>query len=353
MSLTDEELERYSRQIVLREIGLEGQKKLKESRVSIIGIGGLGCFSSVQLASMGVGHIRLVDQDVAERSNLHRQILFDTDALGYPKVEIAQKRLKALNPNVEIESLPLTVNEETADDVVKDVDVVVDGLDHLGPRYAVNRACVRHGVPYVYAGALETYGSVSTIVPGKSACLECFTGKISDEGLPTCETVGVFTPVLAAITGVQVSETLRLLLKKEPVLANKVLFIDIYSLSFSTVDVVRREDCQVCGIPSIKMEPSLVESNVVALCGKDSFMASPRIPLSLDMTEVSAILGERFKIQRRSILGITFEYRLGISVSLMKTGNALIKGLSSKDEVMRIYNELLALLVDGSAKSTG
>ena len=348
MSLTREELERYSRQIVLGEIGLEGQKKLKESRVSIIGIGGLGCFSSVQLVSMGVGHIRLVDQDVVERSNLHRQILFDTDSLGYPKVEVAQRKLKALNPNVETESLPLTVNEETADDVVKDVDVVVDGLDHLGPRYAINRACVKHGIPYVYAGALETYGSVSTIIPKKSACLECFTGTLKDESLPTCETVGVFTPVLAAITSVQVSETLRLLLKREPVLANKVLFVDAYSLSFSTVDIVRREDCQVCGTPSIKVEPSLKESKVVALCGKDSFMASPRSPMSLDMTEVSALLGVRFKIERRSILGITFEYRMGVSISLMKTGNALIKGVSSEGEAMRIYDKLLALLGDRS-----
>ena len=346
MPLTDEELERYSRQIVLKEIGREGQDRLKESRVSIIGIGGLGCFSSVQLAAMGVGYLRLVDQDVVERTNLHRQILFDVDALGYPKVEIAQKKLKALNPNVETESLPLTVNEETADDAVKDVDVVVDGLDHLGPRYAINRACVKRGIPYVYAGALETYGNVSTVVPGKSACLECFTGRLSDESLPTCETVGVFTPILAAITSVQVSETLRLLLKKEPVLANKVLFIDIHSLSFSTVDIVRREDCQVCGVPSIKIEPSPVASTVVALCGKDSFMASPKSPLSWDMTKVASILGARFKIDRRSLLGITFEYRPGVAISLMKTGNALVKGLSNKDEVMRIYNELLALMME-------
>ena len=344
MPLDDEELERYSRQIVLKGIGREGQERFKESRVSIIGIGGLGCFSSVQLAAMGVGFLRLIDQDVVERTNLHRQILFDTDSLGYPKVEVAQKRLTALNPNVRIESLPLTVNEETADDAVKDVDVVVDGLDHLGPRYAINRACVKKGIPYVYAGALETYANVSTVVPGKSACLECFTGRLSDENLPTCETVGVFTPVLAAITSVQVSETLRLLLKREPVLANKVLFIDIHSLSFSTVDVVRREDCQVCGVPSIKTESSPVEPTVVALCGKDAFMASPKSPLSLDMTAVSSILGARFRIERRSILGITFEYRPGVAISLMKTGSALVKGLSSKDEAMRVYSDLLALL---------
>ncbi len=346
MILNDEELERYSRQIVLREIGREGQERLKESRVSVVGIGGLGCFSSVQLAAMGVGFLRLIDQDVVEKTNLHRQILFDTDSLGYPKVEVAQKRLKALNPNVEIESLPLTVNEETAVDAVRDVDVVVDGLDHLGPRYATNRACVERGIPYVYAGALETYGNVSTIVPRKTACLECFTGRLSDDSLPTCETVGVFTSVLAAITSVQVSEVLHILLKREPMLTNKVLFVDIHSLSFSTIDIVRREDCQVCGVPAIKKEPPSVESMVVALCGKDAFMASPKSPLSLDMAEVSSVLRARFKVERRSVLGITFEYRPGVTISLMKTGNALVKGLSNKDEVASLYGDLLAVLKD-------
>ena len=171
---------------------------------------------------------------------------------------------------------------------------------------------------------------------------------VSDESLPTCEMVGVFTPVLAAITSVQVSETLRLLLKRESVLVNKVLFIDIHSLNFSTVDIVRREDCQVCGLPSAKIEPSPIESTVVALCGKDAFMASTRSPLSLDMTEVSAILGAHFRIERRSVLGITFEYRPGVAISLMKTGNALVKGLSNKDEAMRVYSDLLALLMDSS-----
>ena len=140
MSLSSEEVKRYSRQIALREIGLEGQKKLKNSRVSIVGVGGLGCFSSIQLASIGVGYIRLIDQDVVDITNLHRQILYDTESLDYPKVESAQKRLRTLNPNVEVEPLPLTINEDTAVEAVKGVDVVIDGLDHFTPRYAVNKA---------------------------------------------------------------------------------------------------------------------------------------------------------------------------------------------------------------------
>lgn len=344
VSLSAEELKRYSRQIVLRVIGLEGQRKLKSSRVSVVGVGGLGCFSSVQLASMGVGYIRLIDQDVVDLTNLHRQVLYDTDTLGYPKVEVAQERLKALNPNVEIEALPLTVNEETADDVVKDVDVVIDGLDHVAPRYAINKACVKYEVPYVYGGALETYGNVSTIIPGKTACLECFLGRLSDEGRPTCETVGVLPSVLATIASVQVSEAVHLLLGRAPQLANKVLFIDINSLNFMPFNMVKREDCQVCGTSLTEVKPSYAESKVVELCGKDSFMASPGHPQALNLTDVENILEKRFKIKLHSNFGIAFEHSDGISINLMKTGNALIKGVSDKEDAIKIYDELLNLI---------
>lgn len=344
LDLSDEERKRYSRQIVLREIGFEGQKKLKNSRVSIIGVGGLGCFSSIQLASMGVGYIRLIDQDVVDITNLHRQILYDTQSLGYPKVEIAQKRLKALNPNLEIESLPFTINEKTAGEAVKDVDVVIDGLDRFAPRYAINKACIKYDVPYVYGGALETYGNVSTIIPRKTACLSCFIGTLNDDELPTCETVGVLPSILATITSIQVSETLHLLLGKPPLLANKVLFFDINTLNFITIDIVRRDDCQICGTSLSDTEPSFVESRVVELCGKDSFMATPSHPLTLDLGEVANVLEKRFIIKLRSNFGVAFEYSDRVTVNLMKTGNALIKGVSNKEYAIRIYDDLLKTL---------
>jgi adenylyltransferase/sulfurtransferase len=293
---------------------------------------------------MGVGYIRLIDQDVVDITNLHRQILYDTESLGYPKVEVAQTRLKALNPNVEIDPLPLTINEETADKAVKGVDVVIDGLDRFGPRRAINRACVKHGIPYIYGGALETYGNVSTIIPRKTACLECFTGTIDDEGFPTCETAGVLPSILALVTSVQVSETIHLLLGEEPALVNKLLFADIYSLSFSTIDIVKRESCQTCGTSSIETKSSIAESKVVELCGKNSFMASPRTPLALNLDEIIPLLEKRFKINLRSHFGLSFEHSNGITVSLMKTGNALIKGIADRRDAIKIYNELLNIV---------
>jgi bacteriocin biosynthesis cyclodehydratase domain-containing protein len=340
-SFSEEELQRYSRQIALRTLGLEGQAKLKGARVSVIGVGGLGCFSSIQLTSMGVGYLRLIDQDVVDITNLHRQILYDTESLGYPKVEIAQKRLTALNPHVEIDARPLTVNEETADDLVKDVDVVLDGLDHFAPRYAINKACVRHQVPYVYGGVLETYGNISTFIPGKTACLECVLGRIRDEGMPTCETVGVLPSILATVTSIQVSEAVKLLTGSPPALANKMLFIDLRSLSFTAFDIVRRESCPTCGSQAIEVKPPTSEAKVVELCGKDSFMASPKQPVTLNLAEVADLLKEQFTIKRRSTFGLSLERSDGVSISLMKTGNALIKGVSDTKNATVIYDELM------------
>jgi hypothetical protein len=133
-------------------------------------------------------------------------------------------------------------------------------------------------------------------------------------------------------------------LGEEPALVNKLLFADIYSLSFSTIDIVKRENCQTCGTSSIEVKPIIAESKVVELCGKDSFMASPRTPLALNLDEIIPLLEKRFKINLRSNFGLSFEHSNGITVSLMKTGNALIKGISDKRDAIKIYNELLNIV---------
>jgi molybdopterin/thiamine biosynthesis adenylyltransferase len=342
MTLSRDEQRRYSRQIVLGSIGAAGQRMLKRARVSVIGVGGLGCFSSIQLAAMGVGFLRLIDQDIVDLTNLHRQILYPTDAIGYPKVEIAQQRLHALNPHVDIEPLPLTITRGTAEAAVHDVDVVIDGLDRFAPRYAINAACVKQGIPYIYAGALETYGNVGTIVPGESACLECILGELSDEGRPTCETAGVLTPVLATLASIQVSEALHVLLHRPPQLLNKILFVNFTSLNFLPVDVVRRDDCPTCGTSSTPA-PTPRTSTVVALCGKESFMAAPASPLSLDIPTLAQILQAHYTITLQSAMGLGLE-RQGVSINLMKTGNALITGVPTEADATRVYDDLLKYL---------
>ena len=174
MNLTDKEIERYSRQIVLDEIGFEGQQKLKNSTVTVVGIGGLGSPITQQLVSMGIGRIRIIDRDVVEISNLHRQVLYGDDDIGLSKAEAAYYKLKRINPQVNVEPLTLSINDDTVDKVLSGSDVVVDGLDSISARYTINRACVRLKIPYIFGSAIVTTGSATTIIPGKTACLDCF-----------------------------------------------------------------------------------------------------------------------------------------------------------------------------------
>ncbi|MCX8171374.1 MAG: HesA/MoeB/ThiF family protein, partial [Candidatus Bathyarchaeota archaeon] len=330
--LSEDELELYSRQIALSEIGYEGQLKLKRSSVCIAGLGGLGSPSALQLAAMGIGHIRLIDQDVVELSNLHRQLLYGAKYVGYPKVEVAAKRLKELNPNVEVEPIPASISADNAAEYIKGVDVVIDGLDRMAPRYAINRACQKLGIPYVFAAAIMTFGNVATIIPGETPCLECFQGNIRDETLPTCATVGVHTSLLSVISGIEVSEAIRIILGKKPRLAGKLLYCDIGDLSFEEIDLRKVDSCPVCGLkPSgspMPLERKLISEGHPRR-GKKIFRITPKDDLNLDLDRLTTIINERgFKVKVRADLGITFSNEFGGITSVLKSGVTIIEGVN-------------------------
>ena len=203
--LSEEELEYYSRQVVMADMGYNAQLKLKNSKACLVGVGGLGSPAAMQLAAMGVGYLRIVDRDVVELTNLHRQHLYGVDDVGFPKVEAAAKRLRQLNPYINLEPLPLSVNQTNAEDIVRCMDIVIDGLDSMAGRYAINRACIKLGVPYVFGAAITTTGNLSTIVPAETACLECFYGSLDDKKLPKCGVVGVHPSLVNIIASLEVS----------------------------------------------------------------------------------------------------------------------------------------------------
>ena len=203
--LTSEELQRYSRQVMLEEIGFEGMEKIRSAKVCIVGAGGIGNPVITQLTAMGVGKIRIVDRDVIEVTNLHRQHLYTDDDIGRVKVEAAAERLRRLNPTVEIEPVPTSVTKYTAGGLVKDFDIVIDALDSVDARYALNDACIKHNIPLIYAGAIGVTGSVCTILPNKSACLRCMFPELNEDEMPACSTEGVHPSILYLVAGIQVS----------------------------------------------------------------------------------------------------------------------------------------------------
>lgn len=346
--LSDEELEFYSRQIVLPEIGYNGQLKLRNARVCIVGLGGLGSPAALQLTAMGVSHLRLVDRDVVELSNLQRQHLYSVNFLGYPKVEVAAKRLSELNPNIEIEPLPLSLNVNNAEDVVTDMDVVVDGLDRMTPRYALNRACQMVGTPYVFGAAIMTFGNVSTIIPGKTPCLECFQGNLDDDMLPTCAVVGVHPSILNIIASVEVSEATRIILGDKPRLANKILHCDIGNMEFEKVDISKVENCPVCGSRPSRPPMPLKQKLVTEVCGRKGkrvFVITPRRNLELNMDKLYLLLEDaRFKVKVKANLGVTFGNDRNGTASILKSGIMIVEGTDSEKEAYDFYNKII---VDG------
>ncbi len=346
--LCREELEYYSRQIVLAELGYTAQLKLKNSKACLLGLGGLGSPAATQLAAVGVGHLRLVDRDFVEIANLHRQHLYGIDDVGYPKVEVAAKKLHKLNPYIEIEPLPLYINEDNAEEIVEGMDVVIDCLDSMSPRYAINRACIKLGIPYIFAAAITTTGNVSTIIPGKTACLECFYGNLDDEKLPKCGVVGVHPSLLGIIASLEASEAIRIITGKEPLLANRLFHVDLEHMEFNEIRLAKVEECPVCGSLPLDSPMPLRRKLIEEICGRSGkkvFVISPRKNLQLNLAELGPHLKKNgFKVKITASLGLTFEKNEEVSVSILKSGVMIVEGLKQKQEALDFFRETF---VDG------
>ncbi len=238
--------ERYQRFVVLRDVGEKGLQRIQKSKVAVIGIGGLGTISATKLVTLGIDQLRIVDPDVVDATNLQRQFLYREKDIGKPKVHLAARRLQPLNPEVTIEPIEVQLTKDTVNDLIKDMDVIIDGLDHFATRYILNDACCRNNVPYIFAGALEATGNLTTILPGKTACLECIYGGVDDAQQPTCHTIGVYPTLLGVVANIQVHEAIRIILGHSPRLAGHLLFVDLNSLRFDQFPIARHENCVAC-----------------------------------------------------------------------------------------------------------
>ena len=341
--LSDKELEYYSRQVVMTEMGYNAQMKLKNSRACLVGVGGLGSPAAMQLAAIGVGHLRIVDRDIVELTNLHRQHLYGMDDLGYPKVEAATKRLVRLNPFIKVEPLPLSINEHNAEKIVSSMDIVVDGLDSMNARYAINRACIKLGVPYVFGATIATSGNLSTIIPGKTACLECFYGSLDDKKLPKCGVVGVHPSVVNIIASLEVSEAIKILSAKQPRLINKLLHFDLIEMEFNEIKLSKVESCPICGLHPSRSPFSIKHEVVEEICGrngKKTFIIIPKEPVDFNFVSLKAYLRkEGVSLNVEGKLGITFYFQ-DVKISVLKTGISILQGINKKREALNLFNKI-------------
>lgn len=335
--------EYYKRQIALRELGREGQERLRRSRVAVVGLGGLGSPAATYLALAGVGHLRLIDQDTVELHNLHRQTLYTIDELRYPKAEVAARRLAKMNPDVDIEPISDNLRGSNVDEIIKGVDCVVDGLDNMRTRYIVNEACVRKGIPYVYGAVIGFEGCLSVFRHPRTPCLACIFPDLDDRSLPSCETRGIIGATAGIVGAMEAMEAIKVLAGLNPI-EGSLLICDFADMYISKVDISKNPKCPVCG-EGVGRAIGAPE-RLVWLCGRDTVNVNPKEPLDLSVEEMRDRLSGKFKILLGSPFVIVFE-RDGIEVSLFKGGRMLMKNVKGEDEALRVYEEVMGFLRAG------
>lgn len=237
MNLNDEQIERYSRHIILQGVGGEGQEKLLNGKVLIIGAGGLGAPVALYLAAAGVGHIGIIDADVVDISNLQRQVIHFTPDIGRPKVESAKEKMNLINPDVKVTTYYDLFTKDNALDLLKDYDFVIDGTDSFPSKFLINDACVIAKKPFSHGGILRFDGQTMTHVPGSASYRCVFKNPPPANSVPTCSQAGVFGAVAGMLGTIQAAEAVRYLTGVGDLLTNRLLIFDALNMKFRTVKV--------------------------------------------------------------------------------------------------------------------
>ncbi len=254
MDYTSEQLERYSRHIALKEVGLDGQERLLKGRVFIIGAGGLGSPAAMYLAAAGVGTIGIADADEVDLSNLQRQIIHGSGDLGKAKVMSAEETIHALNPDVEVHAFQTVVSPDNIMELIRDYDFVIDAVDNFPAKFLINDACVIAGKPFCHAGIIRFQGQLMTYVPGEGPCYRCIFKEPPPEGaVPTCKQVGIIGAMAGTIGSLQAMEAVKYLVGCGDLLTGRLLVYDALKMQFRNVKLPKDDNCAVCGIhPTIK-----------------------------------------------------------------------------------------------------
>ncbi|HLD50615.1 MAG TPA: ThiF family adenylyltransferase [bacterium] len=331
---------RYSRQLILKEIGREGQRRLEESRVAVIGIGALGSVSSNLLARAGVGNVVLVDRDYLEIDNLQRQVLFDeNDLVGdLPKAVAAKARLEKINSEIKIEAIVGDLSADTAGEFLGAVDIVIDGTDNFETRFLINDYCLTHKIPWIYGGALRTEGMSYVILPGEGPCLRCLFGEApSPADIQTCEQVGILSPVAHVIASFQAIEAIKILAGHKEAVERNLWKMDLWSREFKsiTVDHLRNMPCSGCLGEEFPYLQTSAGTRTVALCGRNAVQVLTPAGRKIDLQGLAARLQGQGEIHFNDYLlrCRTQPYE----ITVFSNGRAIIKGTEDPVQAKSLY----------------
>jgi len=252
MDFNDAQLERYSRHIILKDVGIEGQQKLAEAKILVVGAGGLGSPALLYLAAAGIGKLGIADGDTLDLSNLQRQVIHFTADIGKPKVISAKEKIQQLNPDVEVRIHHEMLNAVNIMDIIEGYDFVIDGTDNFPTKFLVNDACVLAGIPYSHGGILRFSGQTFTIRPKESACYRCiFLEPPPADAVPTCSQAGVIGVIAGILGTLQANEAIKFALGKGELLTNRLLTFDALNTKFREVKLRKNSNCPACGPEAI------------------------------------------------------------------------------------------------------
>jgi adenylyltransferase/sulfurtransferase len=328
--------DRYSRQIRFRPIGEEGQRRLAESRVAIVGCGALGSAQAELLARAGVGFMRLIDRDYIEWSNLQRQSLYDEkDAeASLPKAAAAAARLKAINSSIEIEAAISDLTPATVDDLLEDVHLVMDGTDNFETRYLINDYALSHDIPWIYGAAVGSYGLKMPIVPGKTCCLRCMLPEPPGGAQETCETAGVLGPITATIAALQVADALMILTGHAEQLSHRLTMVDVWAGDIMQVPQPEANpDCPACGRREFTYLTGKRRAPI-GLCGRNAVQIYDR-ERHLDLQELAARLASvgTVKVNEFALRAQIEDFDL----TVFPDGRAILKGTTDVGVARSLY----------------
>ncbi|HLC11513.1 MAG TPA: HesA/MoeB/ThiF family protein [Candidatus Bathyarchaeia archaeon] len=324
----------FARQSAIAEIGVSGLQRLQSAKLAVVGTGGVGSAAAYFLASLGIGHLKLIDQDIVEESNLHRLIGADPQDLHLPKAEVLGRKLNSGHPWTRTEGIVETLRKENAEELLADIDLIIDGTDNFRARYILNRFAAENNIPYLFTSGIANQGHLSLFNPPATPCLECLMPMTRPGSVDTCETLGVTPTVVGMVGTLAATEAVKKVLGLPTRILGHLLTVDLAGPDFLFTTITKREKCGVCnGSPSDEAH----HDNAVMLCGDNVANVLPERDFVVDLQSLNA------KVPKESVVASSesvFVYNRQLHrVSVFKTGRLLIGNVHTEDAARQVANE--------------
>jgi len=339
-------LERYSRQMRVPGIGKAGQERILNSRVTLCGVGALGTVLANTLVRAGVGHVRIIDRDFVEPSNLQRQVLFDESDVtnNLPKSEAAATKLRQINSNVTVEAIVADIDRSNIEGFCQDADLILDGTDNFEVRYTINDAAIKLNKPWVYGGAVGVEGMTMTIIPGETPCLRCVFEQSPGPGeVGTCETAGVLGPIVGIVASFQATEALKILAGKPETINRELYMLNIWENTSRRVKIAplkgRKGKCPCCALRQFEWLDGAHGTQTTSLCGRNAVQVSQRRAGTLNFAELRKGLDGATAVSANKFLMkfTVTEGGDGYEFTVFPDGRAIIKGTDDTERARVLY----------------